>query len=56
MIRNMHGTITVASIGNRCVQPGQRHNSSGCDDGLRSRDRARCVPDRMANHRQPRSL
>lgn len=50
MIRNMHGTISLARRNVGQVPPVQQHKPPARTAGLRSRLRARCVPDRAVNH------
>jgi hypothetical protein len=56
MIRNICGTIFAVSTGNSDVPRGQHANSPARDGGLRSRVRARYMPDRAVRSGQSRSL
>jgi hypothetical protein len=56
VIRNICGTIFAVSTGNSGVSQGQRTNSLTRNGGLRSRERARRVPDRAVNFAHKRSL
>src|SRR5260370_7469797 len=56
MIRNIRGMVLTAPSGSKWVQAGRPHNSRDRVGGLRSRERARDVPDRVVGRGLSRPL